>query len=142
MNDQTLSHLLLELFTAIRMLSGYPVPADFPEVHRVPRAQLESRICRGSCRVKAFYIKGEGVYIDEALNIEQDLPAKSILLHELVHHVQGVTGKFDTLPDCHGWYAKEYEAYEIQNRYLRSEGSTTGYYMSGRPRDCTAEMKN
>jgi hypothetical protein len=42
--DQPLAQLLLELFTAIKMLSGYPVPETFPEVHRVPRAQLEARL--------------------------------------------------------------------------------------------------
>ena len=141
MPDQPLAQLLLELFTAIKMLSGYPVPETLPEVHRVPRAQLESRICQTVCGVKAFYLKGEGVYIDQELDIERDLPARSILLHELVHHVQGVTGKFDSLPGCHGWYAREYEAYQIQNQYLRWEGSTTSYYMNGLLRNCAREME-
>ena len=136
MTDQAFAQLLLELFTAIKLLSGYPMPADLPQIHRVSRSQLEARVCRTSCRVKAFYIKGEGVYIDEELDVEQDLPARSILLHELVHHLQGVTGKFDSLPDCRSWYVKEFEAYDIQNRYLRREGSTTSYYMSGFLRDC------
>jgi hypothetical protein len=140
MPDQPLAQLLLELFTAIKMVSGYPVPETLPEVHRVPRAQLEARICRSICRVKAFYLKGEGVYIDQELDIERDLPARSILLHELVHHVQGVTGKFDSLPDCYGWYAREREAYQIQNQYLRWEGSTTSYYMNGLIRNCAREM--
>lgn len=142
MPDQSLAQLLLELFTAIKMLSGYPMPETFPEIHRVPRAELESRICRSVCRVKAFYLKGEGVYIDQELDIERDLPARSILLHELVHHVQGVTGKFDSLPDCYGWYAREREAYQIQNQYLRWEGSTTNYYMNSLLRDCSGELKN
>ena len=37
--------------------------------------------------------------------------SRSILLHELVHHVQGITGRFDSLPDCDAWYAREFEAY-------------------------------
>jgi hypothetical protein len=142
MTDQALAQLLVELFTAIKMLSGYPVPSTFPEVHQVPRAQLEARLCQAGCPVKAFYLKGEGVYIDEALDIEHNLPARSILLHELVHHIQGVTGRFGSLPDCHAWYAREYEAYQIQNRYLRWEGSTISYYMDGFVRNCTREMNS
>jgi hypothetical protein len=142
MTDLALAQLLTELFTAIKMLSGYPMPATFPEVHQLPRAQLEARICQGGCRVKGFYLKGEGVYIDQALDVKNDLPARSILLHELVHYVQGVTGKFDSLPACHGWYAREYEAYQIQNQYLRWEGSTTSYYMDGFVRNCLREIEN
>lgn len=137
MTEAALAQLLVELFTAIKMLSGYPVPAILPEVHRVSQAQLEARVCPTGCRVKAFYMKGEGVYIDAALDVEHDLPARSILLHELVHHVQGETGRFGSMPDCHAWYAREFEAYQIQNQYLRREGSAISYYMDGFARDCT-----
>jgi hypothetical protein len=142
MTDLALAQLLMELFTTIKMLSGYPIPTTLPEVHQLPRVQLEARICQGGCRVKAFYLKGEGVFIDQSLDVEKDLPARSILLHELVHHVQGVTGKFDSLPDCHAWYAREHDAYQIQNQYLRWEGSTTRYYMDGFVRNCLRETED
>jgi hypothetical protein len=140
MTNQALAQLLAELFTAIRLLSGYPVPDVYPEVHRLPQPQLEARICAGNCRVKAFYLKGEGVYIDAALDVEHDPRARSILLHELVHHVQVVAGKFDSLPDCDAWYAREFEAYQIQNRFLRQEGSNVGYHMGGYVHNCAVEV--
>jgi hypothetical protein len=139
MTDLALARLLTELFTAIKLLSGYPVPDTYPEVHPLPRAQLEARICASSCSVKAYYIKGEGVFIDETLDVEHDARARSILLHELVHHVQGVTGKFDSFPDCDAWYARELEAYRIQNQYLHQEGWNIGYHMGSYVRNCTAE---
>ena len=44
-----------------------------------------------------------------------------MLLHELVHHVQRVSGKFQAIPsECDRWYAAEREAYEIQNTYLET----------------------
>ena len=140
--DPALSRLLAELFTAIRLLSGYPVPDTLPEVHRLPRAELEAMVCRTACGVKAFYLKGKGIYLDQSLDLEGDLKARSILLHELVHYVQGRTGKFDTMAECPGWYAKEYEAYAIQNRYLRSHGSAVNFYMDAGWRDCRSEMGN
>jgi hypothetical protein len=124
------------------MLSGYPVPDAAPEIHRLPRAALESMVCRTACGVKAFYLKGKGVYIDQSLDLQGDLKARSILLHELVHYVQGRTGKFDTMSDCHGWYTKEYEAYAIQNQYLRREGSSVNFYMDTGWRDCRRELGN
>jgi hypothetical protein len=140
MTDPTLSQLVAELFMAIKMLSGYPVPDAPPAIHRLPRAELEAMVCRTACGVKGFYLKGKGVYLDQSLDLEGDVKARSILLHELVHHVQGETGKFDTMPDCHGWYAKEYEAYAIQNKYLRWEGSAVSFYMDSGWRDCRHEM--
>ena len=136
MTDQALAQLLIQLFTAIRLLSGYPMPAVLPEIHPLPQAQLEARICSGHCGVKAFYLPGQGVFIDAALDVEHDLRARSILLHELVHHVQGVTGKFGTLPACDAWYAREFEAYQIQNQYLHQEGSHVGYHMGGYVHSC------
>jgi len=140
--DPALSRLVVELFAAIRLLSGYPVPDTLPEVHRLPRAELEAMVCRTACGVKAFYLKGKGIYLDQALDLEGDLKARSILLHELVHYAQGHTGKFDTMADCQGWYAKEYEAYAIQNRYLRAQGSAVNFYMDAGWRDCRREMGN
>jgi hypothetical protein len=139
MTDQALTQLLVQLFAAIKLLAGYPMPQTFPEIHQLPRPQLEARICAGSCSVKAFYLRGEGVFIDDALDPERDLRARSILLHELVHHVQGVTGRFDSLPDCDAWYAREVEAYQIQNRYLQQEGSNVGYHMSGYVHNCASD---
>jgi hypothetical protein len=140
--DPALSRLVAELFAAIRLLSGYPVPDTLPEVHRLPRTELESMVCRTACGVKAFYLKGKGIYLDQSLDLEGDLKARSILLHELVHYAQGRTGKFDTMAECPGWYAKEYEAYAIQNRYLRSHGSAVNFYMDAGWRDCRSELGN
>jgi hypothetical protein len=136
MTDEALTQLLVQLFTAIKLLSGYPMPAALPEIHQLSHARLEARICSSACSVKAFYLKGEGVFIDETLDLEHDLRARSILLHELVHHVQGVTGRFDSLPECDAWYAREIEAYHIQNRYLHEEGSNIGYHMGGYVHSC------
>ena len=59
----------------------------------------------------------------------------SVLLHELVHHVQLTTREWD----CIG--APEWEAYKLQERYLKKHGIDPGfdwlhiYMMSRCPRD-------
>jgi hypothetical protein len=124
MDQSSLSSLVVELFTTIQLLAGYPVPQTSPEIHIVPHAVIEEKICRNRCqRIKAFYHPDWGVYVDESLDLAGDSFARSILLHELMHHVQVSAGAYETLPsDCERRNAEEYEAYKIQNRYLAAIG--------------------
>ena len=136
MGNEVLVALLLDLFRAIESISGYPVPAVLPDVHVLPLEALQARVCSWACPVKAFYLRGEGVFIEESLNFRNDLKARSILLHELVHHVQNLSGRFDSLPGCAAWNARDREAYEIQNEYLRAAGVSVRQYMAGMVRRC------
>ena len=121
MEMSTLSSLVVELFTSIQLLAGYPAPKVLPEIHVVPHQEIEQRFCAGPCRVMAFYDPAQGVFIDDSLDIQSDLFARSILLHELVHQLQNASGKFDTIANrCAQHSLKESDAYEIQNRYLAS----------------------
>jgi hypothetical protein len=83
---------------------------------------IEEKICRSRCkRIKAFYHPEWGVYVDESLDLAGDAFDRSILLHELVHHVQHAAGAYEMLPtDCERRNAEELEAYKIQNKYLAS----------------------
>jgi hypothetical protein len=136
MGDESLVSLLLELFSTIQAISGYPMPAILPNVHVLPVEQLQARVCAWACPVKAFYLRSEGVFIEESLNFRNDPKARSILLHELVHHVQTLSARFDAMPSCEAWYAREREAYQIQNEYLRVEGVAVRQYMAGLVRRC------
>ena len=120
MDQSALVSLMVELFTAIRLVSAYPAPAVLPEVHSLPKAEIQRRLCDSRpCSIKAFYHPDWGVVVDEALDIHHDLFDRSILLHELVHHLQKTTGKFEVVASfCSRRISEEIEAYEIQNRYL------------------------
>jgi Mlc titration factor MtfA (ptsG expression regulator) len=126
MDQSSLVSLMVELFTAIRLVSGYPNPDVLPQIQRVSSVEIQQKICGGrSCAVKAFYHPEWGVYVDEALDIQNDAFDRSILLHELVHHLQKTTGKFDAVPNfCNRRNAQELEDYEIQNRYLSSQSAS------------------
>jgi hypothetical protein len=122
-----------ELFTAIRLVSGYPGPATLPEVHAMPRVEMQREVCGGrACGVKAYYHQDRGVFIDEALDLQGDAFDRSVLVHELVHHLQKTTGKFDAVPGmCNRRNAQELEAYEIQNRYLAGQGTSRRAFVMG-----------
>jgi Mlc titration factor MtfA (ptsG expression regulator) len=78
--------------------------------------------------------------VDEALDIQNDAFDRSILLHELVHHLQKTTGKFDALPNfCMRRNAQEREAYEIQNRYLSNQSASRRAFVMGWSGTCKDE---
>ena len=120
MDQSGLVSLMVELFTAIRLLSAYPSPDVLPDVHLLPQAEIQRRLCDSRpCRIKAYYHPDEGVIADETLDFANDPFDRSILLHELVHHLQKSAGKFQVMTSfCSRRISEELEAYEIQNRYL------------------------
>jgi len=120
LDQSALVSLMVELFAAIRLLSAYPSPAVLPEVHSLPQIEIQRRLCDGRpCRIKAFYHPDWGVIVDETLDFQNDPFDRSILLHELVHHLQKTTGKYRIVASfCSRRISEELEAYEIQNRYL------------------------
>jgi hypothetical protein len=132
MDSGALAVLVVELFAAIKILGGYPPPALPPEIHRVAQGYIEEEFCRRPCKIRAVYDPTQGVFIDATLDIENDVFARSILLHELVHHVQAVSGRFDMASiDCARQNRAEAEAYYLQNRYLMSLHHPSRVAMTG-----------
>jgi hypothetical protein len=137
-NNDTLVGLVAELFTAIKLLSGYPIPDTLPEVHVVPPTQIHSMLCKGKpCGIKAFYLPDRGIFVSDTVDPSQDTFARSILLHELVHHVQHLSGRFDRIGDqCDRWFSKEREAYQVQNAYLQDQGERRRFALDSLPFMC------
>ena len=48
-----------------------------------------------NCKVKAYYVKNQGIFIIDGLDPENDICDQSIILHELVHHYQKNSNKLD-----------------------------------------------
>ena len=130
--DPALSSLIAELFTAIHLLAGYAPPRLAPEIHRVAQTEIAERFCHAPCAIRAVYDPALGVYIDENLDMINNIFDRSILLHELVHHVQATSGRFDMgSSDCLRRNAAEREAYALQNRYLMEMNDPRRVSMNG-----------
>jgi hypothetical protein len=113
-----------DLAVVLHSLSGYAIAEQLPEVHVIPQPVIVELVCKAACRVQAFYHPDFGVFIDDKLELKRDTFAQSIVLHELVHHAQDISGRFEQLPsECHRRTAAESEAYEIQNRFLAMRDS-------------------
>lgn len=118
MEGGTLAQLAAKLLAAIASLTDYAVPAEPPRIALVPHAQLERMACGEPCRVYGWFPPGETIYLDQRLDLRHDPGAQSILLHELVHYVQQKSGTFPAGDGCERWLAREWEAYDIQLRWL------------------------
>ena len=134
--DEIIS-LVSDLFAVISAASTYPEPFHLPPVHLKPLAELQSMVCKGPCGLRGFYLPRKGVFLNETLDLRSDVIARSVLLHELVHHVQELSGRFDILPNpCDRWWSREREAYEIQNAYLRENGNPVRFALDSLPYMC------
>ena len=112
--------IAMQLIIAISGDSGSDVPKRLPPIEVLPAAEVQQRICNRACPIYAAYQPGKSVLLDERLDLADDLNARSILLHELVHYVQW--RKYGRGPkDCKEWKVREMEAYLLQFRWLSAQ---------------------
>ena len=91
-----------------------------PAVHSVPQAEIAQAVCGRPCMVRAYYLPEKGIFLDAALSPAEDVVARSILFHEIVHHVQHLRNRYSDQPECDRLKNREREAYVLQNQYLLS----------------------
>jgi hypothetical protein len=94
-----------------------------PQVRFVPQQEIARVACGQPCFARAYYEPGKGVVLDEQLRPHEDLVARSILLHEIVHHVQHHHNSYGELAECERFRRREREAYALQNEFLLSNQS-------------------
>lgn len=128
--------IVASLLLTVSQLSGYPLPRETPPIHVLSEQAMSEQVCRSPCGVRAFYLDGRGVYLRDDLDVVNDLKARSILLHELVHHFQHESGRFAALASCERWLAREDEAYRLQNSYLSGNRSATRFVFDYLPERC------
>jgi len=99
-------------------LSHYPAPTTPPELRYVERGFLVEHACGGrKCSALGWYDNDGHIYIDERLR-DQDTPfVRSIIVHEMVHYLQDLSGKFDPAA-CEDYNRREREAYAVQREFV------------------------
>jgi hypothetical protein len=107
-----------KLLVTAALLGGYPQNAPAPPVHVVDRALLMKHFCGSPCTIKGAYLHGQGVLIAASLDIDGNPMDRSVLLHELVHYLQDINGRFRDDGPCDRWKEREIEAYTLQDSYL------------------------
>jgi hypothetical protein len=113
-------------------LSGYPAPKEEPVVVYATHAYFVENACGGKeCRVYGWYAGGRNIYIDQELDPNASLLASSVIVHEMVHYLQGLSrnggapahgSAYRDRPTCADAIADEREAYGVQKEYLLRYG--------------------
>ena len=105
-------------------LSGYPMPDHPAEVRTVSHAYLVNHACNGrECKVMGWFPPGRTIYVDDRLRPGDSLLAASIVVHEMVHHLQHEAGHIDPAKwSCENAIALEREAYGVQREFLLRYG--------------------
>jgi hypothetical protein len=128
-----MSDLYATLLSWAVTLSGYPAPAEPPVVVTKPHSFFVEQACNGQeCKVLGWYAGGKNLYVDETLDPENNLFASSIVVHEMVHYLQGVSRgddelkpgvAFSTQPSCKQSIQWEQQAYAVQREYILRYGA-------------------
>ena len=63
---------------------------DPPDFFSLTKNEMSDKACYSSnnCKVKAYYIKNDGIYFIDELLPESKMCDQSIILHEMIHHYQ------------------------------------------------------
>lgn len=117
-----MTELIAALLSWAVLLTGDPRPAIPPSIEMVPHAFLEEVACGAPCPILGLYTYGNVLYLDDSLDPAADVWARSVLVHELVHYVQEMTGKYAGMDRCVAAVLREREAYFVQNQYLVRHG--------------------
>lgn len=113
----SLPKLVSELMVIVAGFGINPAGGDQPTVTLVSHQVIAQAVCGRPCPVFAIFDPEKGILLDSRLDPANDLNARSILLHELVHFAQWkATGR--TANSCAEWLQRETEAYRVQFAWL------------------------
>jgi hypothetical protein len=118
-----MDELVAQLLVLAVAWSGYPAPATMPAVHIVSAARIPCPCAGFYAYITRFHSYGAAPERTGEVLLRDDvdlhgLYGRSILLHELVHALQGQQGAAEYGSGL--WYRREREAYRIQYRFLRA----------------------
>ena len=94
-----------------------------PSFYPLSETEMSDKACFSSsnCRVKAYYVKDQGIFYRNNLVPEKNVCDKSIILHEMIHHYQKHSKRKIDLDEKTIWTLQERQALYYQNLFLISQ---------------------
>lgn len=93
------------------------MPVHPPRVQFAPQSFFVEHACGGRrCDALGWYDDKGVVYLDDRLRDRDDVFVRSLMVHEFVHYLQHLSGKFGSR--CPEQIVREREAYAIQRSYV------------------------
>lgn len=125
------SEFLVLLLKIAASLSGYDMPDELPDVFYVEHEWLERNACllepgedpgKKCKKVGAWYNDQSILYVDVKFHGSLRKQPSGMIVHELVHYLQDVSGEFEGT--CDEFVEREREAYWVQYQYLQQTFGT------------------
>ena len=113
------THLLKVLLSWTVSLSQYDHPNVLPNIEFKDHSFFVETVCKNTkCPIAAWYDNKGTIFLDDRLEGQQDPETRSLIVHEMTHYLQDLSGKYD-LNSCDDYVYREREAYSIQRTYLK-----------------------
>ena len=115
---------LITILTAwIISNTEFSIELDPPPFFKLTKKEMSDNACYSSenCRVKAYYVKNEGIFYRDNLLPDNNICDLSIILHEMVHHYQKNSNRTFDLDERTLWTLQERQALYYQNLFLISQ---------------------
>ena len=113
----SLAKIVPELIAVLTGYAAFTLSDEAPAVRFVSQDVIAERVCGRPCPVFAMFEPDEGILLDKRLDPVNDIIARSILLHELVHYAQWHTAG-GMASGCAEWLKRERQAYQVQFSWL------------------------
>ena len=99
-----------------------------PSFYSLSEVEMSDKACFSSnnCRVKAYYVKDQGIFYRNNLLPEKNVCDKSIILHEMIHHYQKNSKRKIDLDEKTIWTLQERQALYYPNLFLISQKRLNG----------------
>jgi hypothetical protein len=117
-----------EIISDAENLVGMKGVGPNPLIKKKTVSELQREFCNsGKCNIVALYhSKYNEIWVRSDFDFTDDKYYESILLHETVHWIQYSNHLYeDELKDCQLWLKREYQAYQLQGKWLFNNNSVT-----------------
>lgn len=111
--------LVASLLAWAALFMAGPRLAEAPPVVVVPQRDLAALVCGRPCPALGLYAGGT-IFLADTLD-PTGLPARAVLVHELVHAIQA--GRDGPVADCADAARREREAAAVAGAYLVAHGA-------------------
>jgi len=114
------THLLKVLLSWTVSLSQYDHPNVLPDIEFRDHSFFVETVCQNNtkCPIAAWYDNNGTIFLDSRLEDQQDAETRSLIVHEMTHYLQDLSGNHKD-QTCDDYVYREREAYSIQRKYLR-----------------------
>ena len=114
------THLLKVLLSWTVSLSQYDHPNRLPDIEYRDHSYFVETVCRNNqkCPIAAWYDNNGTIFLDSRIKDHQDPETRSLIVHEMTHYLQDLSGKYEDR-SCDNHVYREREAYSVQRQYLK-----------------------